>query len=263
MRLACHPYVFSEYGYDHVAQLDEIWDMVAACGYAALELHAPMLDHPNWYDAIMAARKRTGMAIIGGSNGGNLSDVAEWDALRRRMDEYSLKLSRFDHPKCGFSAGGTRHADRTDEQHAQVIRAWTELAQMCQARGVTLNYHTHGEPIADIQFVIDHIPADLLPLGPDLDWLRFGGTGPESFLRANANRLVMMHIRDYKLGGSRTFALGEGDADYRHLRRVLDEIGFDGDVVVELATPPGVPRDRDLREILQVSREHVRETMGL
>ena len=263
MRLGCHVYVFSEYGYDHVAQLDEIWDMVAACGYPAIEIHAPQFDRPDWYEAIMAAQQRTGLEIIGGSNGGDLVDPTAYAAVREKMEAYAPKLGRLGPVKCGFTATGTRHAERTHAQNAHVVAAWTELAQMCRSHGVELNYHTHGEPIADVQFVVDNVPAELLPLGPDLDWLRFGGIDPESFLRANANRLVMLHIRDYQLGGSRTFALGEGDADYPHLKAVLDEIGFDGDFVVELATPPGVPRDRDLREILQTSRDHVRETMGL
>jgi sugar phosphate isomerase/epimerase len=263
MRLGCHVYVFSEYGYDQAAQLDEIWDMVARCGYPAIEIHAPAFDGPNWYEALMAAQERTGLEIIGGSNGGDLVDPAAYAVVREKMDEYTQKLARLGNVQCGFTATGTRHAERTEEQNAHVVAAWTELAQMCQARGVELNYHTHGEPIADVQFVVDNVPADLLPLGPDLDWLRFGGIGPESFLRANADRLVMLHIRDYQLGGSRTFALGEGEANYPHLKVVLEEIGFAGDFVVELATPPGVPRDRGLEEILRTSREHVRETMGL
>jgi len=263
MRLGCHVYVFSEYTYDQAARLDEIWDMVAGCGYAAIELHSPMFDRPDWYEAMMAAAERTGLQIIGGSNGGNMTDAAGWDELRRKMDDYTQKLARFDSPKCGFTASGTRAAERSDEESAHVVKAWTELAQMCQSRGVELNYHTHGEPIADVQFVVDNVPAEVLPLGPDLDWLRFGGIDPETFLRANASRLVMLHVRDYKLDGDRTFALGEGDANYPHLKTVLEEIGFDGDFVVELATPPGVPRDRDLREILQTSRDHVWETMGL
>ncbi|MEN6544860.1 MAG: sugar phosphate isomerase/epimerase family protein [Armatimonadia bacterium] len=263
MRLGCHPYVFSEYGYDHVTQLDEIWDIVAACSYPAIELHAPMLDRPDWYDAIMRAAERTGMDIIGGSNGGNMSDVGEWDALRQRMDVYAAKLGRLPGRKCGFTGTGTRVAERTEAENQQVVRAWNELGQLCQSHGVQLNYHTHGEPPADVQFVVDNVDPAVLALGPDLDWLRFGGSDPETFLRQNASRLVMLHIRDYHLGGSRTFALGEGDADYPHLRQVLQEISFDGDFVVELATPPGLPRDRDLREILQTSRDHIRETMGL
>lgn len=263
MRLGCHTYVFSEYGYDQAAQLDEVWDLVAACGYPAIEIHAPTFDREDWYDATMAAADRTGLEIIGASNGGNLSDASEWDALRQKMETHAQKLGRLPGRKCGFTGTGKHVSERTEEENERVVGAWTELAQLCRAHGVELNYHTHGEPPEDVQFVVDNVPADLLPLGPDLDWLRFGGSDPEAFFRANASRLVMLHIRDYQLGGSRTFALGEGDANYPHLAEVLTDIGFAGDFVVELATPPGVPRDRDLEEILQTSRDHIWETMGL
>lgn len=261
MQLGCHCYVFSEYGYDQAAQLDEIWDMIAAAGYPAIEFFGPNLARADWYEAVMRATDRTGLRLVGGSSGGNLSDIAEWDKLLTMMDEYTAKLQRLRAPKCGFTATGKRVAERTEEENAQVVRAWRELLALCQSRGVQLNYHTHGEPPADVQFVVDNVPE--LPLGPDLDWLRFGGTDPETFLRANADRLVMLHIRDYRLGGERTFALGEGDADYAHLKTVLEEIGFEGDFVVELATPPSAPVKRDLYECLKQSRGHVRETIGL
>lgn len=261
LQLGCHTYVFSEYGYDSAGHLDEIWDLIAATGYPAIEFYGPNLERPDWYEAVSRATERTGLRLVGGSSGGNLSDVTQWDALQATMDDYTGKLERLQAPRCGFSAGGKRLAERTAEENAQVVRAWTGLLALCRSRGVELNYHSHGEPPEDVQFVVDNVPD--LPLGPDLDWLRFGGTDPVSFLRANRERLVMLHIRDYVLGGSRTFALGEGDANYPHLKTVLEEIDFSGDFVVELATPPGVPRDRDLRECLQTSRDHVRATIGI
>jgi sugar phosphate isomerase/epimerase len=261
MQLGCHCYVFSEYGYDQAAQLDQIWDMIAAAGYPAIEFYGPNLQRPDWYEAVMRATERTGLRLIGGSSGGNVADPAEWDTLLAMMDEYTQKLARFGTMKCGFSATGKRVAERTDAENAHVVRAWTELLALCRSRGVELNYHTHGEPPADVQFVVDNVPK--LPLGPDLDWLRFGGSDPEAFLRVNAARLVMLHARDYKLGGERTFALGDGDANYPHLKSVLTEIGFEGDFVVELAAPPSATVKRDLFECLKQSRERVRETMGL
>ncbi len=261
MQLGCHCYIFTEYGYDQAAQIDEIWDMIAAAGFPAVEFYTPTLDRADWYDALMRAAERTGLRIIGGSGGGNLSDVAAWDRLLADMDEYTAKLARIGTLKCGFSMGGTRLAERNDEENAQVVRAWSELLALCRSRGIELNYHTHGEPPADVQFVLDNVPD--LPFGPDLDWLRFGGSDPEAFLRANADRLVMLHIRDYNIGGERTFALGEGDADYTHLKTVLDEIGFTGDFVVELAIPPSAQEKRDLFTCLVQSRRHVQKTMGL
>ena len=113
----------------------------------------------------------------------------------------------------------------------------------------------------DIRLVIDNVPANVVALGPDLDWLRVGGVDPITFVRENAERLAMLHIRDYHIGGDRTEALGEGDADYRELGAVLGEIGFTGEFVVELAIPGQEPT-RPLPELLKISRDHLRETIG-
>lgn len=264
-QLGTHIYVFSEYGYDQAERLDEVFDTVAAAGYPAIEIFAPTLERPDWYEAVSRALERNSLRLIGGSHGGTLWDAAKWDGLRAEMDAYSDKLVRFGPGlQCGFTCGGKKLAERTDEENAQMVRAWTELSQMLQAKGITLNYHTHGEPPEDIEFIVENVPAEVLPLGPDLDWLRFGGTDPIPFLRRHADRLVMLHARDYWLGGTRTWALGEGDADYAELAGVLDEIGFAGDFVVELAIPPGSdPSTRPIADILRQSREHVRLTMGL
>jgi sugar phosphate isomerase/epimerase len=270
-RLGAHTYVFTQYGYDQAERLDEIFDIVARTGYPSIELHSPMFDPPDWKARMMAARERTGLEIVGGSSGGQLWDAAKWNDIRAMMDTYSAKLRQLAEAgaggrsgmKCGFSCSGKHFADRSAAENQQVIDAWTKLGEMCRARGVTLNYHTHGEPIEDIQHVIDNVPADLVPLGPDLDWLRVGGVDPEAFLRTNGPRVVMMHIRDYHVGGDRTEALGEGDVDYARLGRVLDEIGFTGDFVVELAIPAGKEPTRGVEELLRISRAHLAETMGL
>jgi sugar phosphate isomerase/epimerase len=263
-RLGCHTYVFSEYGWDPAARLEEILALIAESGYPAVELYYPNLERPDWYEALTAARDQYNLRIIGSSHGGNLYDPTQWAELRQRLLVYAGQLSLLGSMQCGYSISGKRLAQRTDKENAHLLSAWKELAQLFRGHGVTLNYHTHGEPPEDIQFMIDNIPPDLLALGPDLDWLRFGGTDPVSFLRANAKQLVMLHARDYKLGGQRTWALGEGDADYANLAKVLAEINFKGDFVVELAIPPGAnPATRPLAEILKQSREHIRQTMGL
>jgi sugar phosphate isomerase/epimerase len=110
--------------------------------------------------------------------------------------------------------------------------------------------------------MIDNVPADLVALGPDLDWLRVGGVDPVEFIREHIDRIVMLHIRDYHIGGDRTEALGEGDADYANLGRVLEEVGFEGEFVVELAIPGGQKPTRSVAELLKISRDHIRETIG-
>lgn len=263
--LGCHIYFFSEYRYDQAAQLDEIFDLVAACGYPGIEIFAPTLERPDWYEATSRALERNDLHLIGGSSGGNLADAANWGSFLASQEAYAAKLTRLGTDlKCGFTAGGKKLAERTPEENEHIVKAWPELCALFRSYGLTVNYHTHGEPPEDIQFVIDHVPADVLPFGPDLDWLRFGGTDPIPFLRAHADRLVMLHLRDYWLGGTRTWYLGEGDADYAELARVLDEIGFTGDAVIEPAIPPGSdPATVPIADVLHKSRETIREQMGL
>jgi sugar phosphate isomerase/epimerase len=269
MRVGAHTYLFTQYGYDHAARLDDIFDTVAAAGFAAIELHRPMLDAPDWETRIPAAADRTGLAIVGASHSQPLWDLTRHDAILAEMEAHADQLARLaalvphGGGQCGLTCSGKRYADRTPAENDHAIQLWTELGTLFRQRGLTPNYHTHGEPIADIRHVVDNVPADLVALGPDLDWLRVGGVDPLAFLREYGHRATMLHLRDYHLGGDRTEALGEGDADYTGLKRVLDVISFTGELVVELAVPARTTPTRPALELLTISRQHLRHTMGL
>ena len=257
-----HTYIFHQYGYNPDKQLNEIFDIVADAGFEAIELSPPFLEIENYEERIRNALHRTGLGFVGASNGQPLWDIEKRDSIISLMDMYSDKLAAFGEVLCGMSCSGKRYAQRTETENDQVIRMWTELAEMFRGKGITLNYHTHGEPIEDIRHVTENIPANLLFLGPDLDWLRVGGVDPEEFIREYADHLVMMHVRDYHIGGDRTEALGEGDADYRRLGQLLEEVKFEGEFVVELAIPGGKQPTYPIAELLKKSREHLRETIG-
>jgi inosose dehydratase len=261
-RIGAHPYIFVQYGYDFEKQFDQVFDIIAEAGYQAIELHTVMLYVENWKERINEALSRTGLGLVGGSSGQAMWNVDQYDKIISDMDDYSDRLAAFGNVTCGTSCSGKRYADRTDAENAQAVKVWTELGKMFRSKGVSLNYHTHGEPIEDIRLVIDNVSSDLIGLGPDLDWLRVGGVDPVKFIREYADRLIMLHIRDYHIGGDRTEALGEGDADYGNLAKVLDEVGFNGEFVVELAIPPRKEPTRPVEELLKVSRDHLRDTIG-
>jgi sugar phosphate isomerase/epimerase len=262
-RVGAHTYFFVQYGYDPAARLDEIFDTVAEAGFQAIEMSTPMLGPADWKARVDAALRRTGLGLVGASHGQPMWDISKRDEIIAAMEAHSDKLAQFGRVQCGVSCSGKRYADRTEAENAQAVKVWAELGGMFRRKGVVLNYHTHGEPIQDVRHVIDHVPADLLALGPDLDWLRVGGIDPEGFVREHAGRISMLHIRDYHVGGDRTEALGEGDADYAGLKRALDEVGFAGEFVVELAVPPKRQPTRPPLDLLKISRAHIRETMGM
>jgi sugar phosphate isomerase/epimerase len=261
-RIGAHPYIFVQYGYDLEQQFDDVFDIVANAGYQTIELHEPMLYVDGWKERIDNALGRTSMGLVGGSNGQPVWNTEQYSQILSNMDDYSTRLSAFGNVTCGMSCSGKRYEARTHQENAQAVKVWCELGEMFRDKGVTLNYHTHGEPIQDIRHMIDNVPAELVALGPDLDWLRVGGVDPVSFVEEQANRLILLHIRDYHTGGERTEALGEGDADYQGLGHTLETIDFQGELVVELALPSGTKPTRPIEDLLRISREHLKETMG-
>jgi sugar phosphate isomerase/epimerase len=260
-RIGAHTYIFAQLGYDEDAQFDEIFDIVAAAGFQAIELNKPLIGFANAKQRIDAALARTGLQLVGASNGYALWDKSQEETIRADARQHAERLAQWPGMKSGTSSGGKRFAERTEEENAQVIKMWTELGHMYRDRGVMLNFHTHGEPEEDIRLVVESVPADVLKLGPDLDWLRVGGVDPMAFVEEHADRLCMLHIRDYHLGGARTEALGEGDADYAALGKLLDQVGFRGDFVVELAIPGAEPT-KPVEEMLRLSVEHLKQTIG-
>ena len=261
-RIGAHIYIFIQFGYDLDDQFDEIFDAVADAGYQAIELSEQMLEVEDWKSRTDDALNRTGLGLIGVSTGQPMWDVAQYETIMSKMDAFSDELAAYANVTAGTSCGGKRYADRTDAENAQAIKVWSELGEMFRSKGVSINYHTHGEPIEEILHVVENVPADLVPLGPDLDWLRVGGVDPTAFIREHVDRIIMLHVRDYHIGGHRTEALGEGDADYLSLGRVLEEVGFDGEFAVELATPDKRVTTRTAAELLRVSRDHLRGTIG-
>ena len=86
------------------------------------------------------------------------------------LDEYSDRLSALGEDlKCGMGFSGKYFAKRSDLENKQLISAWMELSEMFRSKDLELSYHNHGEPFEDIGFVLENVPEDFLPMGPDLD----------------------------------------------------------------------------------------------
>lgn len=262
-RLGAHTYVFSQYGFDFSNEVSTLFGLVKDSGFDWIELHPVFVTEPGWKAKIEAAIERTGLTVVGVSYGQPLWNIEAHDRILREAEDFTDRVAQLGTLNCGLTCGGKRCADRTDAENEQAVRMWREMGELYRSKGLALNYHTHGEPIEDIRLVLDNVPAELVALGPDLDWLRVGGVDPLQFIKDHAERITMLHLRDYHIGGDRTEALGEGDADYAELARILEETGFDGDGVVELALPQGKDPVRPVDELLRISREHLRETMAI
>ena len=263
-RLDAHTFIFQQYGFDPVTQLEKMLSTIADSGFGSVELTNSSLGSDGFKSQVQSSLNSTGLELIGASHGMPLWNLSEYKRNYDILDEYSDRLSALgENLKCGLSCSGKDFSKRSEAENDHLIQAWIEVSEMFRSKDLELNYHNHGESQTDIAFVLDNVSEDILPMGPDLDWLRVGHVDPIAFIKAHPGRLSLIHLRAYKEGGDRTAALGEGDVDYAQLSQLLDEVAFEGDLVVELALPSGTRPDRPVAELLQASRDHIRETMGL
>ncbi|WP_160148695.1 sugar phosphate isomerase/epimerase family protein [Amycolatopsis alkalitolerans] len=127
-----------------------------------------------------------------------------------------------------------------------------------RSEGVTAALHQHVggwvETKHEVRAVLGDIGPDLLAFGPDVEHLAWAGVNVPSFLRAYADRIVAVHLKDLFTAGVTCAATDE--LDYRRATRPgriwaepgrgqLDLAGclaalpdrFDGDLMIEVDVP--------------------------
>ena len=93
-----------------------------------------------------------------------------------------------------------------NERFKQFVKEVEMLGKKANELGVTLAYHNHDFEFekVDGEYVIDRIykalPADLLEAEFDTCWVNVGGENPVDYIKNYANRVTILHLKDF-VGG--------------------------------------------------------------
>jgi sugar phosphate isomerase/epimerase len=221
------------------------------------------LRHADAVERIGDLSRKHRLPVIGSSY-----DAPMWDRARHSeiFDDASVVIARL--AKLGGRVLGVSVGDAGRKKTAAELDAQADLLRkligVCRQHGVVLNLHNHTYEVRDGEYdlngTLQRIPDAVL--GPDLDWLTGAGVDPVDFIRRRGKRIVYAHLRDRRRDGVWTEALGEGAIDYPAIGLALKEVGFAGDLGIELAHPAKFKLTRPLRESWRISREFVRRTLG-
>jgi len=263
--VGAHPWVYAatQPGHDITPILDGIFADMRYAGMDAIELMHTALRPDDAVERIRALSEKHQLPVLGTSFGGNM-----WDRSRHAevLSDAKLVVARL--AELGGRTLGTSVGRAPEKKTAEQLDAQAELLRriigFCEDHGVVLNLHNHiyevEHDMHDLSGTLARIPD--VKLGPDLDWLVQAGVDPVAFIRKFGDRIEFLHLRDQQADKTWTEALGEGVMDWKGISRALNEVGFAGDAVIELAHPKGFKLTRPLRESLKISREHVRRTLG-
>ena len=124
---------------------------------------------------------------------------------------------------------------KTPEQVRAFLADILPAAEKIRDAGLKFLYHNHQfefcrteNGASPMQMLLAETPADTFGLLPDLYWLQSAGVEPVRFLRENAQRIGVVHLKDMLVTaeGTQRFAeIYEGNMNYDGIGQVLREIG--------------------------------------
>ncbi len=261
IEICAHPWAYAaqQPGYDIRPVLEDIFADLKAGGFEGVELmHTALQSEQDLQRAAELAASYE-LPVIGASFGGAMWDRQAHDQLAEHAGFLLPALERLGGHLLGVSTGKSPDGKKTAQQLEAQAELLTHLLELGADYGVTINLHNHTYEVEDGQYEltenIKRLPG--IKLGPDLNWLRRAGVEPLDFLRRHAERLVYLHLRDQQ-GERWVEALGDGDEDYVALGRVLKEIGFTGQVGIELAHEADTVFTRSMGENFRLSCQRLR-----
>ncbi|MBQ9196975.1 MAG: sugar phosphate isomerase/epimerase [Clostridia bacterium] len=115
-------------------------------------------------------------------------------------------------------------------------------AEKLRAAGMKMMYHNHafefermpdGRPM--MEHLLEMLPADLMGVTADTYWLQYAGVDVREWLKAHAERLHCVHLKDYAVRGFdiRMAAVGQGNLNFSAIMGDLEKNGVTEYALVE------------------------------
>jgi len=175
--------------------------------------------------------------LIAAYFGGNYIDKEDFEY---EFDDFD-KLCRFlevNNAKHVVVGGGLKKQEGNSEEDYQFLaNALNEMGFLAAEHNIKLCYHPHRGTMVEfpdqIKLIADLTDKEFVSFCFDTAHLASGGGEPKSLCKKYVERLAYIHLKDLDFA-SRFVELGKGDLDIKGIWEVLQEIGFDGPIVIEL-----------------------------
>jgi sugar phosphate isomerase/epimerase len=264
--VGAHPWVYVAKlpQYDPTPVLDQIFRELGAAGLDGIELTHRTLTHDGVVSRVRELSGRYRLPVIGATFSAAMWDRTKHKTILGEANTIIRRLAELKGRTLGVSVGAPGRRMKTPEEldaQAEILR---DLIGICSREGIILDLHNHTWEVAeqeyDLKGTLARVPE--AQLGPDIGWLVRAKIDPLDFIRRHGDRIVFCHLRDQKADGTSSEAMGEGSIDFAAIGRALSEIGFTGDLVIELAHDVGFVPTRPYGESFRLSRQYIRKVMG-
>lgn len=169
------------------------------------------------------ASKNVGIKVIGA-----LCNLTTCENYTDRLFE-ALRLS-----------GGTDigiSADETGDDALSMIKRANDFCKIANQNGFSFSYHNHSHEFIRgesgkraIDYIVSDFDGDLMP---DTYWLQHGGADVIKFIKDNAKKIKILHLKDMQrtVDGVTFSEVGSGNMNMQGIIQTAKEVGIENLVV--------------------------------
>lgn len=258
-------YAATQPGYDVSPILSQIFSDMAYAGFDGVETMEQPLKSTLYTKQIKELIEQYKIKLLGSSYGADMWDKTKHNQIVEDVELIFTNMASVGGRTFGVSVGKPAGRKKTEEEFDNQASLLKRLIALGEKKGIVLNLHNHTYEVEngmyDLRGTLKRLPD--VKLGPDLNWLLRAGVDPLDFIRKFRSQIVFTHLRDQLSNGKWPESLGEGNVNFREIADILNEIGFHGDVVIELAHENGFVKTRPLKESLKMSRDYMKKNMNI
>jgi inosose dehydratase len=175
----------------------------------------------------------------------------QMDADVAQVQEALDFLAACDIKRMSVQAAGKKDG-ATEAELNTVLDYLTRIGKLCKPYGIVPCLHPHANTMVmyenEIDYVMQRVDPELIAFGPDTAHLTVGKCDAVEIFERYANRIRFTHLKDVKKNrkaegddGKQGFEvyssfleLGEGEVDIPGCLKVLEGVGYDGYLTIEL-----------------------------
>lgn len=190
----------------------------------------------------------------------NLLDEAKrQDEINAAVEMAKILRDEFNCPVLVVAAGGVQKPV-PQEVYKRFAEGCDEIGKRCRDLGVEVAFHNHAwtliETKEEIDFLAENTCPDSFFFGFDTGHLALMGMDPGEVMREYKDRIKYLHLKDVK--DNDFIELGQGIVDFGKVKKVLEEINFQGWLVAELDRSKNPPL-----ESAKIQRKFIRDFFGV
>lgn len=216
---------------------------IAAAGYEGFELFdGNLMEYAGREDELRTVMSRLGLELVGVYSGANF-------IFPEILDEELSKIAGVVRLAASLGAthlvvgGGAVRSTGIEERDYRLLGEGLErVVTLAGQAGLTPSFHPHlgtcAQSPEQIAKVFSHTSIGFCP---DTAHLEAGGGDPAALMRAYADRMPYVHLKDYADGAF--LPLGKGGQDFTQILGDLRSTNYDGWITVELDSYSGHPAD--------------------